>query len=130
MAGDLAVLDRRRLCLGPRIVAHALAHRGQDLVGVAPCRRDEKDMTKASFVSAVLLGQPNKHLVIRGSNAALLELGGGRRGATTLTDSWMPHQSLRPVARVELRPRSSGCDEQGVEIRVRSSLRHHPRPPV
>src|SRR5258708_25967313 len=71
------MLGSCRLCLGHRIVVHAVAHRGQDLIGAAPCRGDEKDMTEASFVAAILLGQLNKHLVGGGSNTALLVLGCG-----------------------------------------------------
>src|SRR5258708_18333155 len=71
------MLGSCRLCLGHRIVVHAVAHRGQDLIGAAPCRGDEKDMTEASFVAAILLGQLNKHLVGGGSNTALLALGCG-----------------------------------------------------
>jgi hypothetical protein len=73
-ARDLAMLGRRRLRLGHRIVANALAHRGQDLIRAPSRSRDEKDVAEAGFVAAILLGQLNKHFVVRGSNSALLAL--------------------------------------------------------
>jgi hypothetical protein len=77
-ARDLAKLGRRHLSLGHRVVSHAFAHGGQDLIRASPCGRDEKYMTEASFIAAVLLDQLSKLVVVRGSNAALLALGRAR----------------------------------------------------
>jgi hypothetical protein len=73
-ARDLPMFGGRSPCLGNRVVGHALAHRGQDLIRASARSRNEKNMPEAGLVAAVLISELRKHIFIRSPNAALLAL--------------------------------------------------------
>src|ERR1700674_3654594 len=114
--------------LGHRIVPDAIAKRGQYVVHGLACRRDEKNVTEASLVAAVLLSKLLENIGVRPSNGVLLPLRGGRRAATAFADARVTLERFGPVRWREVRPRSLGGFEQLGQVGVRPPRRHLVRP--
>lgn len=74
-ASDLPVLFGRDARLGHRIVLHALAQRGKDLVRTLPGGGDKKDVPEPSLINAILGRQLIERPPCSHAHPALLSLG-------------------------------------------------------
>jgi hypothetical protein len=96
--------------LGHGVVPHALSKRCENVVPGAPAGPDQKNMTEAGFVAAVLHRRLGQGFLRRPSDRQLVLLGPDGGVAADLANPGVRREAL---GLRQVRPNRVGCLEQG-----------------